>query len=291
MGRPNQLVEALGVIEEYFGKGDHWAFTERRLSLLLIEQREHWGLSYKRSPKKIIEFLLRQNLLVEHELRMENHVVLIYSWRTTDEFTVVTGLNYGGYFAYYSALFVLGLTQQLPRTYYLNHERAAFSSSYIDWEISQEAIDQTFAGEQRRSGQVYLLGNKRAVVTNGKYTDRLGVRLSKSDKQCFYHTDLERTLIDCVVRPGYAGGVAEVLTAFKLVLGKLNVERLFKYLKKLDYVYPYQQAIGFYLEKAGYGEAQLALFDTEKEFDFYLTYNITTKAYSDRWRLFYPRGL
>jgi len=292
MGRPNQLIKGLEIIKDFFEKSDHWAFTERRLNILILEHRSSWGLSEKRSPKKVIEFLVRENLLIEHELRLDNSVLVLYSWRTMDEFTIVSGLKVGGYFAYYSAMFLLGLTQQLPRTFYFNHEHSSVTGvGSSDYEITQEAIDSSFSSEQRRSGVVYILASKRVVLTNGKFTDRLGVELSKSDKQCFYHTDLERTLIDCVVRPAYAGGVAEVLNAFRYVLGRLDVAKLYQYLQKLDYTYPYAQAIGFYLEKAGFDSEQVAIFDREKEFDFYLTYNITTKAYSERWKLFYPRGM
>jgi len=56
-------------------------------------------------------------------------------------------------------------------------------------------------------------------------------------------TDLERTLIDIVVRPAYAGGVHQVLTAFVRSRPKVSLERIAKLLRRLDYIYPYQQAI------------------------------------------------
>lgn len=58
-------------------------------------------------------------------------------------------------------------------------------------------------------------------------------------------TSLERTLLDATVRPGYAGGVANVLEAYRRAREDLNVSRLINTLGELDHVYPYHQAIGF----------------------------------------------
>ena len=92
----------------------------------------------------------------------------------------------------------------------------------------------------------------------------------------------------------YAGGVFEVLKAFKTA--KLNdqvsVNKLSATLKKLDYVYPYHQAIGFYMERSGvYDNDSLDILRRfEMKFDFYLDYHMEDKEYSKDWKLFYPKG-
>jgi len=63
-------------------------------------------------------------------------------------------------------------------------------------------------------------------------------------------------------------------------------------LKKLDYVYPYHQAIGYYMQRAGYPESQYSKFKAlGLNFDFYLTHHITERDYDSTWRLYYPKGL
>jgi hypothetical protein len=83
------------------------------------------------------------------------------------------------------------------------------------------------------------------------------------------------------------------LKAYKLARPKVSVNKLAATLKKLDYIYPYHQAIGFYLERAGvYTESSIALLRKfDFKYDFYLTHQIKEKAYSERWRLYFPKGL
>ena len=105
-------------------------------------------------------------------------------------------------------------------------------------------------------------------------------------------TNVERTLIDITVRPVYSGGVSEVLKAFTLAREHISVNRLAAMLKKLAFIYPYHQVVGFYLERAGYRSSSLDLFRSmPREFDFYLEHNLKEKTYVKEWRLFIPKWL
>jgi predicted transcriptional regulator of viral defense system len=105
-------------------------------------------------------------------------------------------------------------------------------------------------------------------------------------------TKLERTLIDIVVRPVYAGGPHEVVRAYETAASRISMNTLIATLKKLDYVYPYHQAIGFLLQKVGVPETQLAKLEAlGLEWDFYLAHQISDPLYDSRWRLFYPQSL
>ena len=105
-------------------------------------------------------------------------------------------------------------------------------------------------------------------------------------------TNIERTLIDVTVRPSYAGGAYQVLDAYKKAEDQISINQLSAMLKKLNYIYPYDQAIGFYLEKSGvYEESQIELLrNFEFKIDFYLTHDMKETEYSKKWRLYYPKG-
>jgi predicted transcriptional regulator of viral defense system len=201
-------------------------------------------------------------------------------------------LKHDSYYSYYTALFLHQLTLQIPKTIYLNFEHSVPSDNdSTGAKLTQNAIDNAFKNQQRKSSVLFTFNNKKIIITNGKYTGGLGVMEHVTDNQSYMFTNLERTLIDIAVRPVYAGGVFEVIEAFKIAKGKLDVKKMDTYLNKLDYIYPYHQIIGFYLEKANYDKNDVQIFRKEMKFDFYLTYGIRNKEYSKDWKLYFPKGV
>jgi hypothetical protein len=73
----------------------------------------------------------------------------------------------------------------------------------------------------------------------------------------------------------------------------VSIKKLIEMLEKLNYAYPYHQAIGFYMDKSGYyDETSLNLLRKKGlKYDFYLDYDIKEMKYSPEWRIFYPKNL
>jgi len=103
-------------------------------------------------------------------------------------------------------------------------------------------------------------------------------------------TNLERTLIDIAVRPEYAGGVDQVLKAYSSARQQMSVNALLVTLKQLDYIYPYHQAIGFYMYKAGYEESRWGRLKQLGSSTISIGAPYGDKVYNSEWRLFHPKG-
>lgn len=290
MARKNILESSLGAIEKFFEMLDLKAFTEYKLIEIIEANRGSWNVPYSKRAKQIILYLLKKGLLHENILfTLTNEGKIVYTWKTNDEFTVISGIKSNSYFTHYSALFLHQLTLQIPKTVYLNSEHKTIMSTSRE-RLTQQSIDEIFQGSQRKSSMLYSYLDKKVVLTNGKFSNKLGVIRRKNTKQSFEYTNLERTLIDVSVRPVYAGGVFEVLEAYKIAKPRLNVPLMAEYLEKLDFIYPYHQVIGFYLEKANYDENDQQYFKKEMNFNFYLTYGLHKKEFSKKWKLYYPIG-
>ena len=291
MGRKNQLDKAKATIIRFFKTSKKKAFNELQLYNIINDRREDWGISDRKSVSSIISYLVDNSDLNPYYItsgRVRNPKT-IYAWDTNDEYTIVSALKSKSYFTHYSALYLHQLTLQIPKVFYLNSER--LPANLENGTLSQETIDRAFAKEQRKTKQVLSYGEKLIYLLNGKYTGNLGVITESTDEKHFHYTDIERTLIDIAVRPAYAGGVFEVIEAYRNSKELVKVEKLKKYLIKLNFLYPYHQVIGFYLQVSGYDNPSLDLFTEKMEFDFYLTYGMRSKEYSSRWRLYYPKGI
>lgn len=267
------------------------------MATILKEQRAGWRLAANTGKTQFIEFLLNKTSLQEIVLNPLNHPdlepIVRYVWKEATPFELAVSLKRNAYLCHATAVYLHGLTDLIPKTIYVNYEQSPKPPS--SGTLSQEGIHKAFASKQRRSTLMYRIDDEyQAVLINGKNTNRLEVsslEVPSGNHPAVEVTRLERTLIDITVRPAYGGGVSQVLETYRAAKGRLSVSTLVATLKKLDYVYPYHQAIGFYMQRAGYEPNR---YDRLKklglDYEFYLAHDMREKAFDPEWRLFHPVG-
>ncbi len=159
--------------------------------------------------------------------------------------------------------------------------------------LTQAAIDKAFGNPQRQTKLVYSYSRTKITILNGKNTGRLDVVNSTAPSgEDVQVTSLERTLIDIAVRPVYAGGIVSVIDAYHSCRGRVSAARIAELLQKMDYRYPYAQAVGFLLQRSGYSTDEQSFFkNLATPFNFYLSYAMQDPLFDKDWRVFYPRAI
>jgi len=261
------------------------------ISRILEQNREFWRLPRNLGPSKFVNLLTENTKLKVYGFTFRRKTYLRLAWGDESTYKLALSLERDSYFTHYTALYWHNLTDQIPKTIYVNYEQRP--KRHIGERLLQANIDRAFRNPQRESKNVAVVGDFKICMLNGKWTNKLGVtEIITDENEQIILTDLERTLIDIVVRPTYSGGIYEVLNAYRRAAKTVSINKLSSMLQKLDYIYPYHQAIGFYLERAGaYREAQIQLLKKfEFQYDFYLTHQMKETKYSKEWRLYYPKG-
>jgi len=258
---------------------------------ILSDNRDFWRLAISTTVDAFISFLLDETKLRKVSLDFPYRREIRYTWGDVSTYELALSLRPNCYFTHYTAVYLHELTDQVPKTIYLNHEQPP--KRYRDSDLDQTRIDSAFRRTVRASKNVATYYGQRICLLNGMHTGGTGVmEMQGGLGETIRATNVERTLIDITVRPVYTGGVFEVLQAYRLAKDKVQINKLVATLVKLNYIYPYHQAIGFYLEKAGVYKQELIdlVRRFEKNFDFYLAHGMKDVEYSKGWRLFYPKG-
>lgn len=288
----NQSGILLTKLATFFESNQSKVFTEAALSEIMSENRVEWNLPQGTTTQGFIRILLAKSKMKQLTLEARSHSsALRYSWGSNaSPLSVGLSLRRDSYLSHASAMWIHGIGK-IERKIFVNREQTQKNPS--QGSLTQEGIDRAFRSEQRQSSLIYDFEKQEIVILSGKHTGRFEVyEFRGPNGEVVDATSLERTLIDITVRPAYAGGVLGVVEGYIAARDKISVAKLLTILKKLDFKYPYHQAIGFYLKRAEYGKHdQELLKQFEINFKFHLCHGLSNPAFDADWNIFVPRAL
>jgi predicted transcriptional regulator of viral defense system len=146
------------------------------------------------------------------------------------EFVVAMELASPAVIAYWSALNHHGMTEQLPRTVFVATDHPV----------------------RRKPGEVLGVNYKIISLRPGKM---FGIMKDWIDEIPFSVTDREKTIIDGLDLPQYAGGVSEIARALKSSWNKLDEKKLRRYAAKIGNS-AVAKRLGFMMETLGLGDVK-----------------------------------
>ncbi len=282
----------------HFDALPHRVLRLQDISSILDRQRGFWRLTKSTTVATFIKDLERKGRLKKVRLPFPQGAVNGWTWGDVPLLEVIQALVQYTHYSHYTAVRIHGLTEQVPKIVYVTQERPHSRTSSTPPEpYAQAAIDSAFKRPPRISGNEFVQDGTRFVLLFGADHGAAGVTTQRvnwgGDRDLELKvTTLERTLIDIAVRPSYSGGVAEVARAFEAAKESgVSINTLSALLQKMEFGYPYHQAIGYYLERAGYRSGQIDLLKKfPRQRDFYLAHDMGQTEYVKAWRLFVPKG-
>jgi hypothetical protein len=192
-------------IVKAFAQEESRIFKESDIAAILEKNRAFWRLRRGMSAGEFLAFLLEQTNLKKVSFDFPNRKIIRYVWGQVPLHELLMTLQSNCYFSHYTAMYLHDLTEQVPKTVYVNQEQPAKSRS--EGAITQDRIDMAMRRPVRVSGNVVQHEDYRIYLLNGKNTGNLGVvEMDSPEGARIRVTDVERTLIDVTVRPVYGGG-------------------------------------------------------------------------------------
>lgn len=292
---PEGIKKIISAIDKETSLTNQFIYNKESFQKILRKHYKTWGLPKIIKLKNIIQSLINENVLTVLAFKPYGYLITKYIWREPNRLDLASSFKLQTYFTHFTAMYLNNLTDQLPKTVYVNYEQVKKFSNNKN-ELDQKNIDLAFSKKPRICGdhRVIKHGNYSIMPLNGMKTNYLGViQLYTNELQREVRvTNLERTLIDIAVRPQYSGGIHQILRAYKNAIDRVSINEICTMLRKLNYTYPYHQNIGFLLEKAGYSNLdrleQLRKFGIN--YKFYLTYEMKETEFCDKWGIYYPKG-
>lgn len=230
-------------------------------------------------------------------------VRLIPRSQPVSPYAIALSLSTHAYVSHYSALYLHGLTLNVPKPIYVKSRRTkAKNPPHEAGELTQEQLDSAFSIPARMTRNIYTFDHegtthevylleKSAEVDNG--ITKVPAPHAPSGIAV---SGVEKTLVECAVKTNYAGGAGEVLDAFRRARETLKILRMMQLLKNGHYLFPYEKNILFYMDRAGYSERQKKLVAERSRpdktgFTTYLEKDMHGKLLDPDIGIYYPQGL
>jgi len=273
---------------------------QRQSQLASCAQEAIAGTPY-RSAANFIGALKEDGILNAHILKAKNNkAVTIYSSSPLDKinlYELAAKMFPAGYFCNLSSIYFHSLTNQIPKTIYICNETISGHLKTKAAGMNNSLLRRAFIKPHRHTSYVFAVNNCEIVVVDRKKKSDHGIVKIHAHNTLLPNnsriTSVERALIDAVVSPQYNGGIVSVYTYFKKARQKMDVAKLMDIYRKLDFVYPYSQVLGFFLDNIGLQNQAADIFNVyPPQFKFFVDHNAKASwSYDEKWKLYYPNGL
>lgn len=290
----DQTAKNISLIQSRFSN----PIAEGRLESVLYDLCKELGIA---QPTKFLRRLLQEKVLHEFQLKGQRGDRKHYfsSRPAVPPYEAACALWPGAYFCNLTAVFYHNLTIQIPSVIYMAREGKGREKdkpqARKNVSLSNESIFQAFIKPPRATSSQYKFPKGTMILTERTDRAEAGV-ITLSDAHKLLPTNarvtsLERTLIDACVNPQYNGGITSVIDYYREAAGRIDAERFIDIYRRLAYLYPYWQAIGFICERAGVTKVAEKIHRSFKAVnEFYLDHNAKASwQFDEKWKLHYPR--
>ncbi len=257
--------------------------TQEKLFELLKELKEKSLVSKSLAFSHFLLKLIDEGL-IQFSINIRGHLKVRYTMnKEFDVYKFCNSLEKNSYFLMTTSLNLQNLSTYKNDFIFISKERK-IRNSFDRVTLNQENIDKAFSKKPRQTNAHDKLGDFRIIMLETNNTSSYEIINFKG----FKISSINRAFVEIISNIHYFQTSSKVVELFKPIKNKLNLEVIYKVIEKFDFVYPYYQLAGFYLEKIGYEKKCLERFYLKKtDLKFYTEKNKDKYVFDEYWNIYY----
>lgn len=238
------------------------------------------SLNFNTFYNRLIENGLKQEIITINE----NNIVRYFFNKDLDIFKRSLALQKGSFLSMSTSLNYQGLSDFSDNFIYISKEQPNKNIYFENDSLTQEKIDSAFKKEYRRTKSFGKIEDKYVVLLSPKYSGNYEV-IKYNDVMV---SSINRALVEMIVNIQYFKSSMKIIETFKPIKNKIILEKVYNVLDHFNFIYPYYQCVGFYLEKIGFNKDELKSFTHKiSTYDFYTEKNLSSYSYDEFWKMYY----
>ena len=261
----------------------HNVFTLDHISTML-EDLKNQNLVQQSITSDSFYFKLLEDGLISYTISLRDIQKTRYS--LNKEFNIydfASSLENKSFFPMFTSLNIQGLSNYRNNFVFISKERKE-RNNFASRILTQDAIDKAFASSPRRTKAHDAINGYNVVSLESNNTGSIGI----IDYNGYKVSSINRALVEIISNIHYFVSPDNVISEFKAIKDKLNINEIFKIIEKFDFIYPYYQLAGYYLEKIGFTKNELIKFYSKKsELIFYTIKNKEEYKLDTYWNIKY----
>ena len=261
----------------------HNVFTLDHISTML-EDLKNQNLVQQSITSDSFYFKLLEDGLISYTISLRDIQKTRYS--LNKEFNIydfASSLENKSFFPMFTSLNIQGLSNYRSNFVFISKERKE-RNNFASRILTQDAIDKAFASSPRRTKAHDVINGYNVVSLESNNTGSIGI----IDYNGYKVSSINRALVEIISNIHYFVSPDNVISEFKAIKDKLNINEIFKIIEKFDFIYPYYQLAGYYLEKIGFTKNELIKFYSKKsELIFYTIKNKEEYKLDTYWNIKY----
>lgn len=281
MARKDYFTRNLTYILETLEDKDY--LTNDELYEILVKLKDKALLSKSLSFNSFLLKLIDKELK-QFSIRIRGHSKIRYTMKDNfDIYDFCSTLDKNGYFPMTTSLNIQNLSRYRNSYIFVSKERAERVDFY-DITLTQKSIDKAFSKAPRRTNAYDRINEYIVVMLEANNISSYEI----IDFNGYKVSSINRAFVEIISNVHYFQASTNVIELFKQIKEELNPDTIYKVIEKFDFVYPYFQLAGFYLEEIGYKKKQLSKFYYKKsELIFYTQKNKDSYKINEYWNIKY----